>query len=187
MSGPTALVRTIPLIRDYTPADAQAVLAINQANVPEVGSIDAERLGLFERISPFFKVVEITNAAGSLELVGLMIGLTEASTEYPSVNYAWFRDRHDSFAYVDRIAIVEGGRGQGWGPALYTEFERWAKENKQPWLCAEVNTVPDNPRSRRFHEVFGFDEVQLRRPYGPDEEVVMVEKQLPTSGSGEAE
>lgn len=161
------------MIRDYTPADSEAVLAANAANVPEVGEMDAEKLALFAEIASFFKVVEVSGA-----VVGIMIGLTEQSTAYGSSNYAWFVDRHDSFAYVDRIALVEGGRGQGWGLELYKQFEAWGIDNDRRWLCAEVNTEPNNPRSHRFHEVFGFADVERRRPYGPDEEVAMYEKQL---------
>ncbi|MEZ5226999.1 MAG: hypothetical protein R2710_10080 [Acidimicrobiales bacterium] len=65
-----------------------------------------------------------------------------------------------AFAYVDRIAIAESeSRDQGWGPALYHDFQAWAVANDRPRLAAEVNTQPPNPRSLRFHEIFGFDEV----------------------------
>lgn len=161
------------MIRDYQAEDAAIVLAINAANVPEVGDMDEDKLALFADISPFFKVVEIDGS-----VVGMLVGLTEASTAYPSTNYGWFVERHASFAYVDRIALVEAGRGQGWGPALYTQFEQWAKDTNRPFLCAEVNTVPDNPRSHHFHKVFGFSDVERRQPYGGDEEVAMYEKSM---------
>ena len=160
-------------IRTYQSADAQAVLALNSANVPEVGEMDEAKLALFVEISPFFKIVE---AEG--EVVGLLVGLTEQSTRYPSSNYQWFVDRHAKFSYIDRIAIAEVGRGRGWGPALYKKFAAWAIENGSEWLCAEVNTEPDNPRSHRFHQLFGFTDVQRCRPYSPDGEVAMYEMPL---------
>ncbi len=162
------------LIRDYAPRDAEAVLAINAANVPEVGVMDEERLALFAEIAPFFKVVEVDDV-----VVGIMIGLSEESTDYPSSNYGWFVERHDSFAYIDRIALLEGGRGQGWGQQLYRQFQQWGLDTGREWLCAEVNTEPDNPPSHRFHLKFGFSDVAHRRPYGPDEEVAMYEMKLP--------
>lgn len=161
------------MIRPYGPADKSAVLAINADNVPEVGAMDETKLDLFERISPWFRVVEVDGL-----VVGLLIGLTEESTDYTSPNYRWFLDRNSRFAYVDRIALAEAGRGRGWGPALYDEFSRWAIASSRPLLCAEVNTVPANPRSIRFHEIYGFAEVARQRPYGPDEEVAMFEKAL---------
>ncbi len=161
------------MIRDATADDHAALLALNAANVPEVGTMDAVKLDYFFDQAPYFKVVEIDG-----DVVGMLIGLTEANTDYPSKNYHWFLDRHDSFAYVDRVAIGEAARGQGWGPALYHDFQEWAVANRRPKLAAEVNTEPPNPRSLRFHEIFGFGEVDRFRPYGPDEEVAMVIKEL---------
>lgn len=161
------------MIRDATRADHAAVLALNAANVPEVGTMDAAKLDFFFDESPYFKVVELDG-----DVAGFLIGLTEGNTDYPSKNYHWFIERHDSFAYVDRIAIGASARGQGWGPALYTDFEGWAIANNRPRLAAEVNTEPPNPRSLRFHEIFGFQQVGRFRPYGPDEEVAMVIKEL---------
>ena len=156
------------MIRPFESSDRAAVLAINAANVPEVGEMDDRKLSLFGRISPWFRVVELDGV-----VVGFLVGLSEASTEYQSPNYRWFCERYPSFAYVDRIALSEVGRGKGWGPALYDELASWARSTGRPSLCAEVNTVPANPRSIRFHEIYGFAEVARCRPYGPDEEVAM--------------
>jgi uncharacterized protein len=162
------------MIRPFAAGDEAALLALNESNVPEVGPMSADKLALFARISPFFEVVEIDD-----QVVGMLIGLTEQQTEYSSPNYQWFSRRHQRFAYVDRIALAPSTRGQGWGPELYRRFEGWAHDNDKPFLCAEVNTVPANPRSMRFHELFGFADVGRCRPYGPDEEVAMVEKVVP--------
>lgn len=161
------------MIRDYTPADAEVVLAINEACVPEVGEMDADKLALFAEIADWFKVVEVDG-----DVVGLLVGLTEGMHRYGSPNYAWFSERHERFAYVDRIALGEASRGQGWGQRLYAAFETWARDNDKPVLSAEVNTIPDNPPSHRFHLAFGFVEVGRERPYGPDEEVAMYDKIL---------
>lgn len=173
------------MIRPYRPSDAAAVLAINEANQPEVGPMDAQKLLLFQEISPFFRVVEDRDDAGAEghdetggEPVGFLIGLTESATSYPSPNFGWFRNRHPHFAYIDRVALSEPARGQGWGPALYREFEAWARSIGEPLLCAEVNTVPPNERSTRFHQLYGFVEVARCNPYGPDEEVAMFELAL---------
>ncbi|MGI9604502.1 MAG: GNAT family N-acetyltransferase [Acidimicrobiales bacterium] len=161
------------MIRVYEHRDHDAVLALNAANVPEVGPMDAEKLAFFLEISPFLQVVEADEG-----IIGMLVGLTEESVGYGSPNYAWFLERLETFAYVDRIAIAESARGMGWGPELYRRFEAWALETGKAALCAEVNTIPSNPRSIRFHELFGFAEVARRNPYGPDEEVAMFEKLL---------
>jgi len=115
-----------------------------------------------------FDVIEI-----EAEVVGFMI-LLGPGASYPSPNYAWFSDNYDSFIYVDRIALGEGARGRGFGPELYNRAVEAAKTTHAPVVLAEVNTIPSNPRSMRFHELFGFVEASRFRPYSPDEETAMM-------------
>lgn len=161
------------MIRPYDPADRDQVLALNAACEPEVGSMDEARLAGFEQWAAQIRVVEVGG-----RIVGFLIGLTEEAP-YTSPNFRWFTERHPSFAYVDRVAIEEAQRGAGWGPALYRDFEAWAREQGRPLLCAEVNTEPPNPRSLRFHDLFGFDMVAQFHPEGlPEHRVGMMEKRL---------
>lgn len=159
-------------IRDVDTSDLDAVRAVNLANQPEVGSLDDDRIALFLAHAGRFRVVELD---GRLE--GIFVGLTEG-VDYPSPNYRWFVDRHPRFAYVDRIALQPTLRGLGVAAALYEEFETWAAATGRPAVCAEVNTVPPNPRSLRFHERRGFSVVAELAPYGGDERVAMVEKRV---------
>lgn len=159
-------------IRDVEPGDLDAVRLVNAANVPEVGPLDDERIQLFLADDARFRVVE-----GADGIVGVFVGLTEG-VAYRSPNYRWFADRHDRFAYVDRIALQPDARGSGVADAIYDEFEAWATSTGRPVVCAEVNTVPPNPRSLRFHERRGFEVVGDVAPYGGDERVAMVEKRL---------
>lgn len=164
-------------IRDARADDADSIRRVNVANEPEVGPLDQNRLELFGRAAARFQVVV---AEGSI--VGVFVGLTDG-IDYDSPNYRWFADRHDRFAYVDRIAIQPAVRGTGAADALYEEFEAWAQERGLPIMCAEVNTVPPNPRSLRFHERRGFVVVDEVAPYGGEERVAMVEKVIrPRSG-----
>lgn len=162
-------------IRPRTPADDDRVRAINAANVPEVGPLDDDRLALFADGAARFEVVEVDGV-----VVGLFVGLTEG-VAYASPNYRWFADRHPSFAYVDRIALQPQARGIGVADELYAGFESWAESTGRPVVCAEVNVVPPNPRSMRFHERRGFATVAELGPYGTDERVAMVEKVLPSA------
>lgn len=161
-------------MRAYEPADADAVLALNAQCVPEVGEMDAEKLNYFASNASFLAVEE--NESG--EILGFLVGLDEEARDYTSNNYAWFRERHESFAYVDRIAIDEPARGQGVGQDFYRAAEAWAYGTGKSVLAAEVNTVPDNPASHRFHQAFGFVEVGRAKPYGGEEEVAYYEKKL---------
>lgn len=161
-------------IRPRTPTDDDRVRAVNAANVPEVGPLDEDRLALFAEAAPHFDVIEVDGV-----VAGLFVGLTEAMA-YASPNYRWFDDRHDRFAYVDRIALQPEARGIGIADELYARFERWASETGRSVVCAEVNVEPPNPRSMRFHERRGFAVVGELAPYGTEERVAMVEKQVPS-------
>jgi len=160
-------------MRNYEPADADAVLAINAECVPEVGEMDADKLAYFAEAAGLIMVETEGDA-----VVGFLIGLDETATEYPSNNYAFFRGRHAEFGYVDRIAITESARGKGLGQSFYNAFEAWTYGHGKRVLAAEVNTVPDNPGSHRFHQAFGFTEVERGNPYGGEEEVAYYEKWL---------
>jgi predicted GNAT superfamily acetyltransferase len=159
-------------IRPRTPADDHRVQAINAANVPEVGPLDEDRLALFADVAPHFDVVELDG-----EVVGVFVGLGEGTT-YSSPNYRWFADRHERFAYVDRIALEPAARGVGVADELYARFEAWAVDTGRPVVCAEVNVAPPNPRSMRFHERRGFAAVGELAPYGTEDRVAMVEKEF---------
>ena len=158
------------MIRPFETRDRAAVLELNSLNVPEVGEMDDPKLDLLLGEAVATLVVDVDGSiAGFMMLLG-------PGGAYGSPNYAWFSERYPDFLYVDRIAISEHARGQGWGPALYGHFESLARTRGVPVMLAEVNTVPPNPRSSRFHEIFGFGEVARCRPYGGDEEVAMLAK-----------
>lgn len=161
--------------RPYEPTDAAGALALNQANVPEVGSADAERWGWLVGLAEHVEVVEADG-----EVVAFLVGFAEGSP-YDSPNYRWFGARHERFAYVDRVAVAEAHRGTGLAHDLYRSFEAWGRDRGAGVLCAEVNTVPPNPRSLRFHQGVGFTPVAELEPWAdePGHLVAMVEKPLP--------
>ena len=168
-----ATVSSGVVFRPFEPADLAAVVAINAECVPEVGAADEARLGFIVDEAISADVAEVDGA-----VVGFLLGLGPGST-YDSVNYRWFADRHDRFAYVDRIAITAVHRGSGLGPAFYDRFETVGRADGAAVLCAEVNVEPPNPRSMRFHETFGFRAVAETAPTGSDDyRVAMVEKPL---------
>lgn len=160
------------VIRPYEPRDQVEVLAVNESCMPEVGPMDADKLDRFASWNSFIRVLE-SNAGAASSIVGMMVGFN-AGVPYESPNYGWFAQRYSSFAYVDRIALLPEARGNGWGPRFYVEFSRWAAENGSSMLCAEVNTVPPNPRSIAFHESFGFDAIEEFAPRGTEDYKVMM-------------
>jgi hypothetical protein len=148
----------IVTVRDLDRGDLDGVLAINQASTPAVGSLDLERLTRLHRQSSIALVATV-----GADVVGFCLVLSP-SADYASVNFRWFRDRYDDFAYLDRVAIGAEHRSQGIGAALYDEVERRADA---AWFTLEVNLRPRNEGSLRFHARQGFVEVgQQETDYG---------------------
>ena len=133
-------------------SDLKSIWAINQANIPEVGSIDGiKRLDNLVDWSSHIIVVR------DQEIAGFIILMRE-NQSYDSLNYEFFNSQGFPFLYVDRIAIKEGHRRKGLGHMIYSKTIEIAKELNLP-TCCEVNTLPKNEPSLAFHDSFGFEDV----------------------------
>jgi uncharacterized protein len=162
------------LIRSIEPADLGRILELNEANVPEVGSVDTDRMEFIVAESPIALA-----AVASDDVIGFCLVLASDSP-YDSVNYRWFTERYDRFMYLDRVAVDASARGRGVGRALYTEVDRqMVAIDGADHLALEVNVDPPNAVSLAFHARLGFSEVgQQDTPYG-----IRVSMQMrPTSG-----
>ena len=149
-------------IRPLEERDLDAVLAINQANVPEVGSISMERLEFLVADAACALVVDVDGTVAGFCIV---LG---AGSVYDSVNYRWFMDRYTDAMYLDRVAFTDEFRGQGLGTALYDEVHEFVRgvPGMNRWTL-EVNADPPNVPSLAFHRARGFVEVgQQHTPYG---------------------
>ena len=145
-------------IRAFTSDDLPRILDINQANVPEVGSADLERLRFIAAESPIALVAEVDDS-----VVGFVLVLAPGSS-YDSVNYRWFMDRYDDAMYLDRVAIDATAQGRGIGSQLYAKVDaqiavRRAAGLAGARLALEVNVDPPNEPSLAFHAKHGFAEV----------------------------
>jgi uncharacterized protein len=138
------------MIRDMRDTDLSTVLLINQANVPAVGHETVESLYELFVLCSIALVIEINDHVRGFCM------LLPPSTAYKSPNYLYFQKRYDHFIYLDRIAIADGDRNQGWGPLLYAEA---IKRSDAEWFTLEVNVVPPNEGSLRFHLREGFKEL----------------------------
>lgn len=86
---------------------------------------------------------------------GVLIGF-RADSSHQSDNLTWLRDKFDDFVYIDRVIIGENVQGKGYGRKLYEDYEVYAREQNIPRMVCEVNTIPDNPGSHKFHLRLGF-------------------------------
>ena len=139
-------------IRDLTHTDVEAMWVINEEGLPGTGQVSPAELTALLDLASF--------AVGAFEN-DLMLGFVMClppRTSYGSLNYAWFNQRYDAFLYVDRIAVAANQRDRGVGSALYERVVATAKEHTVP-VAAEVNRLPPNPGSMRFHHRFNFVEV----------------------------
>ena len=145
---------TIKLIGDdLSIAELDNIYKINQANVPEVGSI--ANISEFQKLlfmGSFNLIAKIDD-----EVIGYIVCFRENSP-YQSKNYKFFKKRFKRFFYIDRIGVVEGSKNQGLGTFIYNKIDAICIKDKLP-ICAEVNIVPINEESIKFHEKMGFKKV----------------------------
>jgi len=134
-------------------AQFQSIYDLNQANTPEVGSLESiQHLKQLIEFSSYNLLVLKED-----EIVGFIICMREG-TAYESENYKFFTQRLKKFLYVDRVAIDEQHRRAGLGKAIYEDIFVQAISDSLP-IALEVNTQPVNQPSLNFHEKMGFDRI----------------------------
>lgn len=137
--------------------DLPTIHAINQAEVPAVGSETADSI---THIVDQSIIALAAEADGAGTAVGFCLVLGPGA-DYGSMNYRWFSDRFDDFIYLDRVAIAPSHQARGIGGAMYAEVERLTRDVRPTatHFTLEVNLRPRNDGSLRFHRRLGFAEV----------------------------
>lgn len=141
---------TVTLI---TPDRLPALHALNQRHATELSSLTP---------ASFASLIAQASYARAVEDDAFIIAF-DRDADYDSPNFLWFRDRYDSFVYVDRIVVGPALRGQGVARALYTDLFAHAREAGHRHVVAEINAEPPNPTSDAFHEAMGFTVVGSAR------------------------
>ena len=143
-------------IRDVREHELDSVLALNNAAGPAILPLDAERLHRFFDTAEYFRIAE---RGGTM--AGFLVGFGSGQA-HDSQNFAWFRERHPDFFYIDRIVVASRRRGGGVGRALYADVQSYA-ELRYPQLACEVFLgIHDDQAADPallFHGSFGFREV----------------------------
>lgn len=139
-------------LRRVEDADLEAVLRLNEAAVPAVNSIGLDQVRWFTTHATYFTV-----ATRDGQVAGFLIGMRPGAG-YTSPNYLWFCDAYEDFGYIDRVAIASDARRLGLATRLYRHFEGSLPPSAAVMTC-EVNILPPNESSMRFHENYGFRRV----------------------------
>ena len=157
------------LLQALRDADRVDVLALNERFQHLTAPMD---LGLLLHLDVVGRV-EVIRAEG--RFAGFVVTLPR-DADHDSGNLVWFRERYDSFDYLDRIIVHDDFRRQGLAGRVYDEVEaRTAR--RAPLLTLEVNVDPPNEPSLTFHSARGFEQVGEREL--DDHTVAMLVKRLP--------
>ncbi|MEZ5380922.1 MAG: GNAT family N-acetyltransferase [Microthrixaceae bacterium] len=160
------------VVRTLTEADGDAVMALNNVEVPRVTALDREKL---ERYQPILRDALAAGPVGDPDGFCWTVG---PGTAYWSPNYSWVAGRFDRFVYLDRVVVAPRARGEGVARALYEEVARRAVGSAD-WFVLEVNTRPRNAESLAFHAALGFEEVARHQPYDDETEVAYLARPIP--------
>jgi len=159
-------------VRAATARDQPAVLALNNASVPNVNALTEAQFAWLASECDYYCVAEADGA-----FAGFVMAI-RSGTAYWSENYAWFARRYPEFIYLDRVIVAPDARRGGVGRALYADLIDFAA-GRWPRITLEVNVRPPNPGSIVFHERMGFQRVGTRS-YA-EGEVAMFERMLDVS------
>jgi uncharacterized protein len=130
-----------------------AILALNEEFVEVLAPLTRERLELLHARASYHRVaIDQHGVAGFVLAFG-------SGARHDSVNYRWFAARYPSFLYVDRVVVSSRCQCNGVGSLLYEDLFAFARREGYAQVTCEIDTDPPNPRSERFHDRFGFEEV----------------------------
>lgn len=156
-------------IKNVTQSEISQILILNQNAIPHVNKVDVSFLEQAINTASYFFVVK-----QNTEVLGFLIAFDE-NQSYSSENYQFFQKNYNSFLYIDRIAINEEFQNLNIATELYNCISALAKDNFA-MLCCEVNTVPKNIPSLKFHKKMGFHEVKSCQLNSEKAVVYMIKK-----------
>ena len=151
----------VVMLRPYVNADEESILALNEGAVAVLSPMNASR---FEWLRGLCSLLRVAEDGG--EVAGFLMGFC-AGADYDSINYRWFSENFGDFLYVDRVVVSDNHRGKGIASQFYEHAVEWSREQGLACLVAEIDIEPPNEASLKFHERFGFVEVD-RLEHSPD-------------------
>ena len=161
-------------IRPITRDDLAWLTTLNNSCLPAVNEMDEDGLWDIAEKAAYARILWDDLGKGA-EPLGVLTVLAPG-VEHWSTYYAWVGERYDDFHYVDRVMVSEQARGRKTGELLYRDLFSFS-EGKAARILCEVNSIPPNPGSMRFHERIGFK--PLERVGDSSKEVQFYEYLLP--------
>lgn len=143
-------------IRVATPEDFADILALNEAEVQQTSAMDEQKLHQLVSLSTYHKVAVVNG-----QVAAFLLAMRE-NTAYQSENYRWFATRFPQFIYVDRIVVSAKFSGLKIGSLLYADLFDFARAQGISMLTCEYNIQPPNLASKKFHDKFGFVEIDTQ-------------------------
>lgn len=164
-------------IRCVERKDIPFILKVNAENVEVLAPMSEEKLNKFIEAAELFLIAEVDGQQAAFMMV-----LREGVGFYDSENYRWFSRNYAQFLYIDRVVIDGPYRGVGIGRKLYREVFKHALLTEIPFITAEIDTIPYNEASLKFHAAMGFKEVGVQMIRGNSVKVSLQEAavNLPT-------
>ncbi len=144
------------LIRNADAEDFGRIVELNEAEVQQTSPMDHQRLSELALMSSYYKV-----AVADGRVAAFLLALRE-NAGYQNENYSWFAARFSKFLYVDRIVVGAEFAGLKIGSLLYTGLFAYARSQGVKFVTCEYNIQPPNPASKRFHDKFGFKELDTQ-------------------------
>ena len=132
-------------------ATIERILGLNAQHEAETSPLDRARLEAMLGMAFWW---EAPGEAPDALLIAF-----DQDAAYDGTNFAWFKARHQSFVYIDRIIVAAHARGRGLARQLYERLEQRAREAGHGRIVCEINLEPANPGSIAFHDALGFSEV----------------------------
>lgn len=144
--------------RAIVPADHATLLALNNAHAQELSWQSPQAFAQLLRRACHARTIGDHDGAGEALLIAL-----DQDADYDNPNFAWFRQRHRRFVYIDRVVVAAHARGRGHALRLYRELiDRMAHGGHARLVC-EINLDPPNPASVAFHQRLGFQQTGQAR------------------------
>jgi predicted GNAT superfamily acetyltransferase len=162
-------------LEPLTKADRAELIALNERHQHLTAPMGPDRLEYLADVG----IVEVLRKDG--RFAGFVVTVT-GDADYDGSNFGWFRERYESFDYLDRIVVHEDFRRQGLGRLTYDRLEA-RTAGRAPVLALEVNSDPPNPVSMTFHAGRGYEQVGEREFDG--HRVAMLVKALLPRQSGQ--